>query len=313
MKGDLIMTLGFLTVCLGSMSLKEKAKWANENGFKALEVACWPKSNTRDYSSCDIDVACLTQQEADNIKAYFKEYGLIISSLAYYDNNLDKNPEKRAFVNNHVKKVIDAAVMLGAPAVGTFAGRNIDKSIKDNFDEFELVFKDLVAYAESKGVKLMIENCPMENWQLPGQPGTISFTPELWEEMFRRVPNKSFGLNFDPSHLLFQLIDYIPLVEKFKDRIFHVHAKDSEIFEDKLKYYGVFNSQLGNGHGGGYWRFRMPGLGQVNWEAFLSALKAIGYTGVVSTEHEDPLYEGSEQKVKEGLIIGRKHLEQFLR
>lgn len=307
------MILGFLTVCLGSMPLKEKAKWASENGFKALEIACWPQSNTRDYSSCDIDVASLTQKEADEIKAYLKDYGLVISSLAYYDNNLDKDPTKRAFVNNHVKKCIDAAVMLGAPAVGTFVGRNIDKSIKENFYEFEVVFKDLVAYAESKGIKLMIENCPMEGWQLPGQPGTISFTPELWEEMFRRIPNKSFGLNFDPSHLLFQLIDYLPLVEKFKDRIFHVHAKDSEVFEDKLKYYGVFNSQLGGGHGSGYWRFRMPGLGQVNWEAFLGELKKIGYTGVVSTEHEDPLYEGSEQKVKEGLIIGRKHLEQFLK
>ncbi|MCX7772062.1 MAG: sugar phosphate isomerase/epimerase, partial [Clostridia bacterium] len=214
------MVLGFLTVCLGNMPLKEKAKWAGENGFKALEVACWPRSNDRDYASSDLDVATLTQGEADEIKAYFKEYGLTISSLAYYDNNLDRALNKRAFVNNHVKKCIDAAVMLGVPAVGTFVGRNIDKSIKDNFDEFEVVFKDLVGYAEQRGIKLMIENCPMEGWQMAGVPGTISFTPELWEEMFRRVPNANFGLNFDPSHLLFQLIDYIPLIEKFKDRIF---------------------------------------------------------------------------------------------
>jgi sugar phosphate isomerase/epimerase len=306
------MYLGFLTVCLGDMPLKEKAKWASENGFKALEIACWPRSNSRDYSSSDIDVAALTQDEANEIKAYMEEYGLKISSLAYYDNNLHNNPEKRAFINNHVKKCIDAAVLLGTELVGTFVGRNIDKSIEENFNEFEKVFGDLVAYAESRGIKLMIENCPMEGWQIPGIPGTISFTPELWEEMFRRVPSKNFGLNLDPSHLYFQFIDYISVIPKFKDRIFHAHAKDTEVFEDKLKWYGIFNKQLGSGHGSGYWRYRMPGLGQVDWGKFVAALKEIGYVGVLSTEHEDPLYEETREKVKEGLVLGRNHLEQYI-
>lgn len=306
------MYLSFLTVCLGNMPLREKAEWAGRNGFKSLEIACWPKVNDRDYSACDIDVANLTLAEADEIKGYIKEYGLTISSLAYYDNNLDRDPEKRAFVNNHVRKCIDAAVILDAPSVGTFTGRNIDKSIEDNFNEFEEVFTGLVGYAESKGIQLIIENCPMEGWQVKGQPGTISFTPELWEEMFRRVPNKNFGLNYDPSHLLFQLIDYIAPLSRFKDRIFHVHAKDSEVFQDRLKYYGVFDRQLGGHHGQGYWRFRMPGMGQVDWNRFIKALKDIGYDEVLSIEHEDPVYEGSEEKVKEGLVLGKKHLEKFI-
>jgi len=306
------MYIGFLTVCLGNMPLKEKAKWASENGFKSLEIACWPKINERDYSSSDIDVANLTEKEAAEIKEYMKEYGLTISSLAYYDNNLHKDPDKRAFINNHVKKCIDAAVMLETPMVGTFVGRNIDKSIKDNFDEYEKVFSELVSYAEDRGIKLMIENCPMEGWQLPGQPGTISFTPELWEEMFRRIPSKNFGLNLDPSHLLFQLIDYINVIPHFKDRIFHVHAKDAEIFEDKLKWYGVFNRQLGEGAHDGYWRFRMPGLGQVDWKKFMDSLRGIGYDGVISIEHEDPLYSNSEEKVKEGLLKGKEHLINFI-
>lgn len=305
------MYLGFLTVCLGNMPLEEKAKWAAKNGFKSLEVACWPYENDRDYSSCDIDVANLDEREAERIKEYIGEYGLRISSLAYYDNNLHHDPQERAFINNHVKKCIDAAVMLGVPMVGTFVGRNINKSIKDNFDEFELVFKELVSYAEKKGIKLIIENCPMEGWQLPGQPGTISFTPELWREMFRRVPNKNFGLNYDPSHLRFQLIDYIAPIAEFKDRIFHVHAKDSEVFEDKLAEYGVFNKQL-DGEGTGYWQFRMPGMGQVDFQAFIKALKENGYDDVISIEHEDPMYEGSEKKVKEGLLIGKRHLENYI-
>lgn len=308
------MYLGFLTVCLGNMPLKEKAKWASENGFKALEVACWPRENDRDYSSSDIDVANLTQEEADEIKAYFKEYGLKISSLAYYDNNLDRDPARRAFINNHVKKCIDAAVMLETPLVGTFVGRNIDKNMEENFDEFEKVFTDLVSYAENKDIKLMIENCDMRGWQYPGIPGTISYTPELWEEMFKRVPSKSFGLNFDPSHLIPQFIDYVKACEDFKDRIFHVHAKDAEIYTDRLNKYGINDRQL-NKDGKdnyGYWRYRMPSLGQVDWEKLIKILKNSGYDGVISTEHEDPLYEGSEEKIKEGLCIGIRHLEKFI-
>lgn len=306
------MYIGFLTACLGAMPLKEKAKWASENGFKALEVACWPKVNDRDYSSCDIDVAKLTREEAEEIKAYMKEFGLTISSLAYYDNNLHHDPEVRAAVNAHTKKCVDAAVMLGVPAVGTFTGRNKNLSIKDNFNDFEKVFSDLVGYAEERGINIIIENCPMEGWQVPGLPGTISFTPELWKEMFKRVPNKNFGLNFDPSHLRFQLIDYLAAAEEFKDRIFHVHAKDAEVFEDRLKYYGVFNKNLDSGEDFGYWRFRMPGLGQVAFDKLIEALRSFGYDGVVSIEHEDPLYEGSEAKVKEGLLLGRTYLEKLV-
>ena len=307
------MYLGFLTGCLGGLPLKEKAKWASQQGFKALELSCWPRTNSRDYSGSEIDVANFTEAEAKEIKEYFKEYGLTISSLAYYDNNLDRDLEKRKFINNHFKKCVDAAVLLGVPSVGTFVGRNIDKSIEENFDEFQEVFSGLVAYAEKKGIKVMIENCHMVGWQTSGLPGTISFTPELWREMFRRVPNKNFGLNYDPSHLVSMLIDYINPIKEFKDRIFHVHAKDMEVSQDRLKIYGVFNKQLNrNNDDCGYWVPKMPGLGQVKWESLVAELKGIGYEGVVSIEHEDPLYEGSEEKVKEGLQLGINYLKKLL-
>lgn len=307
------MYLGFLTVCLGNISLKEKAKWASDNGFKALEIACWPQDNTRDYSSCDIDVANLTKEKAEEIKKYCTEYGLAISSLAYYDNNLDRDPARRKYINNHTKKVIDAAAMLGTPLVGTFVGKNIDKTIEENFNEFEQVFTELVNYAEEKGIKLMIENCDMKGWQIPGIPGTISYSPELWEEMFKRVPSKNFGLNFDPSHMIPQFIDYMKAAEAFKDRIFHVHAKDAEICLDRLNKYGTNNRQLYKEEDNlGYWRYRMAGLGQVDWGKLISMLKANNYDGTISIEHEDSLYEGSEEKVKDGLILGLTHLKTFL-
>ena len=307
------MYLGFLTGCLGGIPLKEKAKWASSQGFKSLELSCWPRTNNRDYSGSEIDVANFTTEDAKEIKAYFKEYGLTISSLAYYDNNLDKDLEKRKFINDHFKKCVDAAVLLGVPSVGTFVGRNIDKSIEDNFDEFQVVFSNLVDYAESKAVKVMIENCPMVGWQANGLPGTISFTPELWREMFKRVPSKNFGLNYDPSHLVSMLVDYIKPIKEFKDRIFHVHAKDTEVSQDKLKEYGVFNKQLfRNNEKFGYWVPKMPGLGDIKWDKFISELHEIGYEGAISIEHEDPLYEGSEEKVKEGLQLGIDYLSKLL-
>ncbi len=304
------MFIGFLTSCLPTVSLDEKIEWAKNHGFKALEVAVWPRENDRDYASSDIDVANLTQEEADAIMKKVRDAGLVITSLAYYDNNLDRDPEKRAFVNNHTMKCIDAAAMLGVDSVGTFVGRNIDKSIEDNFPEFQEVFSKIVGYAEEKGVKIIIENCPMDGWQKPGVPGTISFTPQLWEEMFRLVPNKNFGLNFDPSHLYYQLIDYNKLIKQFKDRIFHVHAKDAELFEDKLSYYGIHDAFFGSE---GWWRFRMPGLGKVDLKGMVEALREIGYDGVISIEHEDHLYEGSNEKVYEGLELGLSYLQTFVK
>lgn len=304
------MYIGFLTSCLPTVSLDEKIEWAKNRGFKALEVAVWPRENDRDYASSDIDVVNLTQEEADAIMKKVRDAGLTITSLAYYDNNLDRDPEKRAFVNNHTMKCIDAAAMLGVDSVGTFVGRNIDKSIEDNFPEFQEVFSKIVGYAEEKGVKIVIENCPMDGWQVPGLPGTISFSPQLWEEMFRLVPNKNFGLNFDPSHLYYHLIDYIPLIKQFKDRIFHVHAKDAELFEDKLAYYGIHDAYFKTD---GWWRYRMPGLGKVDLKGMVEALREIGYDGVISIEHEDLLYEGTNEKVYEGLELGLSYLQTFVK
>ena len=162
------MDLGFLTVCLGNMPLEEKAKWAYENGFKTLEVACWPQDNDRDYSSCDIDIEKLTEKEAERIKAYFKEYDLTISSLAYYDNNLHNNPEKRAFVNNHVKSASMQLLCLKLQC-WNFCRRNIDKSINDNFDEYEKYLENWCVTLKT-GIKIIIENCHMTGWQVPGLP-----------------------------------------------------------------------------------------------------------------------------------------------
>jgi len=304
------MYIGFITGILGDMPLEEKAKFAHETGYKALEISSWPRENERDYAGSDLDIEHMTQAMADDIRAMLNGYDLTVSSLAYYDNNLDRDPARRAFYNGHTKKVIDAASMLGVPLVGTFVGRDISKGIEENFDEFEKVFTDLVAYAESKHVGLMIENCHMPDWLEPGKPGTISYSPELWREMFRRVPSKNFGLNYDPSHLHILRIDYIKALEGFEDRVMHLHAKDAEVFPELFQQYGVYNAQLPGSQS--FWRYRMPGLGQVDWKKLTDYLKAHGYDSVISVEHEDPLYEGSLEKIKEGLTLGYKYLKEIV-
>ncbi|MFA6173643.1 MAG: sugar phosphate isomerase/epimerase [Kiritimatiellales bacterium] len=306
------MKIGFTTICLGGLSLKEKALWAKNNGFGALEIACWPGNDNGSYSGADIDVDALSKKQAGEITALMNEYGLTISSLAYYDNNLDADPDRRAFVNSHVKKVIDAAALLGTPLVGTFVGKDSSRSFRENFDEFEKVFGALAAHAEDNGVKLMIENCDMRGWQTPWEPGTISYSPELWQEMFARVPSKSFGLNYDPSHLLLMLMDYIAPVAEFRDRIFHAHAKDSRVLKKELNRYGVFDRRLGEPNQSGYREAKIPGLGDIDWKAFIGALQQAGYDSVLSIEHEDKAFEGSVEKVKEGLLIAKQNLETAL-
>ncbi len=306
------MHLGFLTGCMGNIPLKEKAQWAADHGMKSIEISCWPKLNDRDYSATDIDVAALTQEKADEINAYLKEMGLTISSLAYYDNNLAADLKLRETVNNHVYKVIDAAEMLHVDTIGTFVGRDHTISLQDNFILFEKIFSDIVNYAEKKNIRVMIENCPMTGWQVAGLPGTISFSPELWREMFSRVPNKNFGLNYDPSHLRFMLMDYITPIKEFKDRIFHVHAKDVLVKEKVLSEVGVFNKQLFDRPGESYWVPTMPGLGDIDFKAWIDALKDAGYDGVISIEHEDPKYEGSLEKVQKGLEIALDNLRPLI-
>lgn len=306
------MYLGFLTGCMGEIPLIEKAKWAADNGLKAIEISCWPRANDRDYSATDIDVSSLNKNEAADIRSQVNDLGLSITSLAYYDNNLSADSAKRDFINSHLYKVIDAAQLLGVELVGTFIGRNHTISLEENFDEFEKVFSRIVSYAEDRGIKIMIENCPMTGWQVPGFPGTISFSPELWREMFARVPSKSFGLNYDPSHMAGMLMDYIAPIEEFKDRIFHTHAKDMLVRRGVLSQTGIFNKQLANSSTENYCKPVMPGRGDVDFKKWIEALKKAGYNGVVSIEHEDADYEGSLDKVQAGLLVAINNLKQYI-
>jgi sugar phosphate isomerase/epimerase len=307
------MKLGFLTACLPNESLNGLVKFASEQGFKTLELAAWPVDSSRDYKARQIDAAKFTKAEVEKVKDLFAKHNIEISAMAYYDNNLHPDIEQRKIYLKHLKKVIDTAQLLGVKLVGTFVGGRPDKTPGENIKEIGKVFKDLLKYADDRGVKIMIENCPMENWMQFGLPGNYAYSPELWDALFNELPYANFGLNLDPSHLYWLGIDYIKAAEDYADKIFHAHAKDTEILIEGEYKYGLFGRQLDPvPWKSGWWRYRMPGLGDINWQKFISVLQEYGYDYVLSIEHEDPVWEGSDEKIKEGLKLGYKYLSQYV-
>jgi sugar phosphate isomerase/epimerase len=299
--------LGLMTAAFPDLTLDGVAEWSAANGYEMLEVACWPSGGgeKRRYAGVThIDVDAL---DAGAVRDTLDRHGLEISSLAYYPNNLHPDDAHREQVNGHLRKVIDAAHALGVPIVGTFAGNDKDRPLPENLERFRKVWPDIVAYAGDKGVKVAIENCPMlfswDEW--PG--GTnLAWSPAIWEQMFEAIPAGNFGLNLDPSHLVWLMIDYERAVYDFADRIFHVHAKDLEVRREGLYRHGTLSSGIG-------WQVpRLPGLGEVNWARYIAALYAVGYDYVVSVEHEDRRFEGDEELVKRGFLIARNALRPLI-
>ena len=302
------MKLGFLTAALPGLNLEEVARWAGESGFGMLEIACWPagKAERRYAGVSHIDVASLDAAGAKRINALIRDNGLEISSLGYYPNPLSADQAHNDAAIAHLKKVVDAAALLGVEIVGTFIGADQRKSADENMETFARVWPPIVRYAGERGVKIAIENCPMlweDTW--PGG-SNVAYSPAIWRRMFEIIPDDNFGLNYDPSHLVWQFIDYLRPIAEFKERIFHVHAKDMEIEHEMLYQDGV----LGCGF---RWAIpRLPGLGEVRWERFIAALYATGYDFVVSIEHEDRKFEGTEELVKRGFYLSRNVLAPYI-
>jgi sugar phosphate isomerase/epimerase len=304
------MKLGLLTAAFPTLTLDEIADWAAASGFEALEVACWPagEAAARRYAGvCHIDADALDEAKAREIVAGLERRGLVISALAYYPNPLDADRAARAAAHAHLRTVIEAAAKLGVATVGTFLGRDRTRSVPDNLAEFREAWPPLITHAAEHGVRVAIENCPMifseDEW--PGG-NNLAYNPAIWREMFTAIPDEHFGLNFDPSHLIWQMIDVERAVYEFAPRIFHVHGKDLEVRPDGLYEHGVMSAGMG-------WQVpRLCGLGQVDWGRFVAALYAVGYDDVVSIEHEDRRFEGSVELVQRGFEIARNTLRPLL-
>jgi sugar phosphate isomerase/epimerase len=304
------MKLGFLTACLPSWSLDEIVDWAAGAGYEALEVAAWPAEGDRPFTATHIDVRDLGQADAERVRRRFDDAGLTLSSLAYYDNNLHADPAERKAVNEHLRACIDAAALLGCPTVGTFVGRDVTRSVADNLRTAESVFPPLVEHAGERGVTLVIENCVMEGWHPDGYPGNLAYSPELWEWMF----SLGLRLNYDPSHLLWIGIDPVAAARPYVDRIAHAQAKDIQLFPDKRNRYGYYGKAVDRPDPWdvGWWRYRVPGLGEVDWRRLVDVLYEGGFDGVLSVEHEDPVWGGTPDKVLTGLEVAHRTLRPLL-
>jgi sugar phosphate isomerase/epimerase len=304
------MKLGLMTAALGGMDLDGVAGWAAAEGFQTLEVACWPMvtGDRRRYAGVShIDVDALDAGGVTAIRRSLAAGGLEISSLAYYPNNLDPDTAVRSAAHEHLRKVIIAAEQLGVSLVGTFIGRDPNRSVADNLAEVAKDWPDLVTFAGQHGVTIVIENCPMifssDEW--PGGKN-LAYSPAIWRRLFEIVDADNFGLNLDPSHLVWQFIDYERAVREFGPRIRHVHAKDMEIDRNGLFEHGVMATGIG-------WQIpRLPGLGEIRWDRFIAALYAVGYQGAISIEHEDRSFEGSEDLVKRGFLLARDVLRPLV-
>ncbi len=303
------MKLGLLTAAFPGKSLEEVAAWAAANGFEMLEIACWPlgRAERRYAGVTTIDVASLTPAKVKEIHGLLGKYNLPISSLGYYPNPLHPDPEHRTMVIEHLKKVILGAEMLGVPIVGTFVGKDKNKTVEANLDDFAKIWPPIVKFAADHGVKIAIENCPMifSNDEWPGG-NNLASTPAIWRKMYEILPDANFGLNLDPSHLIWQMIDPARVVYEFKERLFHIHAKDMMIDREGLYQNGVLSLGMG-------WQVpRLPGLGEVDWRKFIAALYAVGYDYVLSVEHEDRAFEKTEELIQRGFLIARDALKSYI-
>ncbi len=303
------MKLGFVSAILPDLPLEEVVAFASETGYSCVELMCWPKGKAeRRYAGVThVDVTGFKPADAEKVRSLMKDAGVSISALGYYPNYLTPHADEAKAVRAHFKKVIAASALLGVGRVTTFIGRDWTKSVEQNWGRFRKVWVPLVQFAKEHGVRICIENCPMlftdDEW--PGGKN-LAHSPQIWRRMFEEIPSEYFGLNYDPSHMVWQQMDYIKPLWEFKDRIFHVHAKDVRLDRDRLDDVGILATPLQ------YHSPKLPGLGEVDWGRFCSVLGETGYEGPVCVEVEDRAYEGSLEMRKAALRQSARFLRQFM-
>lgn len=302
------MKLGFVSAILEEYSFEQVVDFASENGIACVEMACWPKGKAeRRYAGVThIDVGALDKSKAGEINAYLDKKNVFISAIAYYPNPLDANLEQRAVYIEHIKTCIKAANLLGLGNVNTFIGKDPLSPISDNMEQFKKVWPDIIKFAEDHNVKIGIENCPMyfrDEW--PGGKN-LAASPKILREMFSLIDSDCFGLNYDPSHLVWQRMDYIKPIYEFKDKMFHFHIKDAKFYKDNYDDVGIFAAPLD------YHAPKLPGLGDIDWGKTVSALTDIGYKGPMVIEVEDRAFEATFEDKLTAIRLSKQFMNQYI-
>lgn len=303
------MQLGFVSAILPELSLEEVFEFALEADFDCVEVMCWPqgKAERRYAGVTHIDAANMDMKEAKKIKDLVIRKRVAISALGYYPNPLCPDQEEAQVYIDHLKRVIEAAALLELSNVNTFIGRDWTKSVDDNWPRFMEVWPGIIEFAEKHHVRIGIENCPMsftrDEW--PGGKN-LAQSPAVWRRMFTDISSDHFGLNYDPSHMIWQMMDYLKPMRDFSDKLFHIHAKDVRLDRHKLNEVGIM------GFPNDYHTPKLPGFGEVDWGAFFSTLTDTGYNGPVCVEVEDRAFEGDLERRKDSLRLSSRYLRQFV-
>ncbi len=301
------MQLGFVSAILPELTLEQVLAFAAEEGFACVELMCWPpgKADRKYAGVTHLDVSDFSVEAASHVRDLLRIHSVAVSGLGYYPNPLDPNPEHRGLVVDHLMKVIRAAALLDIPVVNTFIGRDPAQTVEANLHVVPTVWNSIVELARTVKVKIGIEHCPMlfSNDEWPGGKNVAS-SPAVWRHLFGLYSDGTVGLNFDPSHLVAEMIDAPRALREFGKHLVHVHAKDERIDRERLYEVGV--------HGLGWHVPKLPGLGDVEWGPFFGALTDTGYDGPVCIEVEDKAYEGSLDNRKRALRQSKRFLEQFM-
>lgn len=304
-----MMQLGFVSAILPDLSLDEVLGFARDTGYDCVELMCWPvgRADRRYAGVTHIDVTSLDDESIARIQDELSSTGVAISGLGYYPNLLTPDAEESKVGVAHLRRVIDAAKTLNHSVVSTFIGRDWTRSVEHNWPRFRAIWPDLIRYAADRNIKIAIENCPMlftrDEW--PGGKNLAS-SPAIWRLMFEEIPDSNFGLNYDPSHLVWQQMDYTKPLYDFAARIFRIHLKDAKVHRRLLDEVGVLAHPLE------FHSPKLPGLGDVDWGRFFSALCDIGYGGPVCVEVEDRAYEASLELRKRALVQSHDYIRQFM-
>ena len=303
------MQLGFVSAIFPDLALRQVLEYAAWAGFECVELMCWPKGRAeRRYAGVThVDAANLGASQAEEVRQLLRNTGITISGLGYYPNPLSPNPDEARVAVEQIRHVIVAAEQIEVNVVNTFIGRDWTRSVEENWPRFVATWPSLIRFAEQHGVRIGIENCPMlftqDEW--PGGKN-LATCPAIWRRMFEAIPSESFGLNFDPSHLLWQGMDYVAAIRQFAPRLVQVHAKDARLDRETLNEVGLL------AYPSLYHTPKLPGLGDIDWGHFFSALSDSGYDGAVCIEVEDRAYEGSLQRRQDGLEQSARYLRQYM-
>ncbi|GIX00595.1 MAG: hypothetical protein KatS3mg111_3927 [Pirellulaceae bacterium] len=304
-----MLQLGFASAILPDLEFRQLFELAHEIGYQCVEVMCWPvsKAERRYAGVTHIDVNQLSETKIAEIRSIVETTGVTISALGYYPNYLSPDVQEATQAVEHLKRVFEGAAKLGLNRVNTFIGRDPSKSVDANWPRLVDTWGPLIEMAESLKIKIGIENCPMsfteDEW--PGGKN-IAVSPAIWRRLFEQFDSPNLGLNYDPSHMVWQHMDYLAPLRNFSDRLFHIHAKDVRIDRHRLDDVGTLAYPTQ------YHTPKIPGLGEIDWGAFIATLLDVGYRGPVCVEVEDRAFEGSVDDRKKSLVQSHRFLRNFI-